>query len=264
MADRETQPATPLAGRVAIVTGGTKGIGLAIARRLRAAGASVAVCGRHQPDALPDGIAFFPCDVRDPDAVKTFVEQVAGKFGRLDILVNNAGGSPPSELATSSPRFVDKIIALNLTAPIYMAQAAYPFLMKQGGSIIHIASVSAIRPSPDTTVYAAAKSGLLGMSRSLAHEWGPEIRSNVIIVGYVETENTAATYGSEEAQLAITRNIALQRLARRDEIAEAALFLASPAASYVTGAELAVHGGGERPPFLNIVLEERRKSHKSG
>lgn len=249
-----TDPARPLADRVAIVTGGTRGIGLAIAKRLTAAGAKVTVCGRSEPETpLPDGIRFEACDVRDFEAVQEFVSNVAKRDGRLDILVNNAGGSPEADAATASPRFSNLIIGLNLMAPIYMSQAAHPHMQAHGGSIINIASVSAIRPSPGTSVYAAAKAGLLGLSRSLAHEWGPTIRMNTIIVGYIETENTEATYGSVEVQQNIASNIGLNRLGKANEIAEAVLFLSSDAASYVTGAELAVHGGGERPPFLDLV-----------
>jgi NAD(P)-dependent dehydrogenase (short-subunit alcohol dehydrogenase family) len=254
----ETQPMTTdlrdITGKVAIVTGGTRGIGLAIARRLAAAGAHVVVCGRTASD-LPDGLEFVPCDVRDPAAVLVMVDDVAERHGRLDILVNNAGGSPEADAATASPRFSERVIALNLLAPLNLSQAAHRHMQAHGGAIVNIASVSAIRPSPRTVAYAAAKAGLIALGRSLAHEWGPVIRVNAIIVGYVETEATEATYGNAATQAAIASNIGAQRLGRADEIAEAVLFLASPAASYVTGAALEVHGGGERPPFLDIVKE---------
>ncbi|AHE54245.1 SDR family oxidoreductase [Sphingomonas sanxanigenens] len=242
-----------LDGKVAIVTGGTRGIGLAIARRLAAAGAKVTVCGRSA-QAI-DGLEVVACDVRDPDAARAMVDAVAAKHGRLDILVNNAGGSPEAPLATSSPRLAERVVALNLMAPIYLSQAAHPHMQATGGSIVNIASVSAERPSPGTAAYSAAKAGLIALGRSLAHEWGPAIRVNAIVVGYIETEATEATYGDAAAQAAIARNIGAQRLGRAGEIAEATLFLASPASSYVTGAALDVHGGGERPPFLDILKE---------
>lgn len=244
-----------IAGQVALVTGGTRGIGLAIARRLAAAGATVVVCGRSTPDALPEGLEFAACDVRDPESVRAVVDEVAARHGRLDILVNNAGGSPGADAATASPRFSERVIALNLLAPLNMAQAAYRHMQAGGGAIVNIASVSAVRPSPGTAAYAAAKAGLLALTRSLAHEWGPKVRINAIVVGYIETEATEATYGDAATQAAIARNIGAQRLGRASEVAEAALFLASPAASYVTGAALEVHGGGERPPFLDILKE---------
>ncbi|MHB9879382.1 SDR family oxidoreductase [Pacificimonas sp. ICDLI1SI03] len=249
--------AQPIKDKVAIVTGGTRGIGRAIATRLSDAGATVIVCGRSAPDDLPESLQFVACDIRDPEAAKTFVDGVADRFGRLDILINNAGGSPEAEAATASPRFAERVIALNLLAPLNLSQAAYAHMQAAGGgAIVNIASVSALRPSPGTTAYAAAKAGLLALGRSLAHEWGPAIRVNAIVVGYIETESTEATYGNEAAQAAIAANIGAQRLGRASEIAEAALFLVSPAASYVTGAALNVDGGGERPPFLDILKEQ--------
>ena len=244
-----------IAGKVALVTGGTRGIGLAIARRFCAAGATVVVCGRNPPEALPAGLKFEALDVRDPEAVRSVVDQVAVEHGRLDILVNNAGGSPGADAATASPRFSERVIALNLLAPLNMSQAVHRHMQANGGAIVNIASVSAVRPSPGTSAYAAAKAGLLALTRSLAHEWGPGIRVNAIVVGYIETEATETTYGGVDAQAAIARNIGAQRLGRASEVAEAALFLASSAASYVTGAALEVHGGGERPPFLDILKE---------
>lgn len=244
-----------LKGRVALITGGTRGIGLATAKRLAKAGAVVVVCGRSAVD-LPDGIHFMACDVRDPDAVNKMVADITAQFGGVDILVNNAGGSPQADAATASPRFSERIIALNLLAPLYCSQAVYASMQARGGgAIVNIASVSARRPSPGTAAYAAGKAGLIGLTNSLAHEWGPKIRLNSIIVGYIETENTENTYGNDAAQKAISANIAAGRLGKSNEIAEAVLFLVSDAASYVTGAELAVHGGGERPPFLDIVNE---------
>lgn len=245
----------PIDGRVAIVTGGTRGIGLAIARRMARAGATVVICGRTEPDDLPAGIEFIACDVRDPDAARSLVDTTAARHGRLDILVNNAGGSPEADAATASPRFSERVVALNLLAPLNLSQAAHRHMQAHGGAIVNIASVSARRPSPGTAAYAAAKAGLLALGQSLAHEWGPTIRVNAIIVGYIETESTENTYGDLKAQAAIAANIAAKRLGRADEIAEAALFLASPASSYVTGAALNVDGGGERPPFLDILKE---------
>lgn len=245
---------TSIEKKVAIVTGGTRGIGLAIGRRLAKAGAIVVACGRS-PVELPEGIHFVACDVRDPASVQTMIETVRAQFGGVDIIVNNAGGSPAADAATASPRFSERIVALNMLAPLYVAQAAYEDLKARQGSVVNISSVSAVRPSPGTSVYAAAKAGLLALTRSLAHEWGPAIRLNSIIVGYIETEATESTYGDAEAQAAIAANIGAGRLGRADEIAEAVLFLVSPAASYITGAALEVHGGGERPPFLDIVKE---------
>ena len=245
-----------LDNKVALVTGGTKGIGKAIAIRLADAGATVVVCGRNPPQA-DFGAEFIACDIRDPAAAAALIEEIVTRHGRLDILVNNAGGSPPAPAATASPRFSERVIALNLLAPLNLAQAAYHPMMKggQGGVIVNIASVSGTRPSPGTVAYSAAKAGLLGLTRSLAHEWGPDIRINAIVVGYVETESTDATYGDADTQAEIASNIGMQRLARASEIADAALYLSSPMSSYITGAAIHVDGGGERPPFLDIVKE---------
>lgn len=122
--------------------------------------------------------------------------------------------------------------------------------------MVNLASVSATRPSPGTAVYGAAKAGLLSLTSSLAQEWGPDVRVNAIIVGLIETETSEQTYGSETAQGQIAESLPLKRLGRGADIADAVAFLASPMAAYVSGAQLAVHGGGERPLFLDIVERE--------
>jgi NAD(P)-dependent dehydrogenase (short-subunit alcohol dehydrogenase family) len=249
-----------LDGKVAIVTGGTRGIGAAIVKRLLAAGCEVTTCGRAAPDVLPEAggrqARFVACDVRDPAQARAFVDGVAAEHGRLDIIVNNAGGSPQAVAATASPRFSEAILALNLLAPLHIAQAAYPHLKAVNGSIVNIASVSAVRPSPDTAIYGAAKAGLLSLTKSLAQEWGPDVRVNAVIVGLIETENAEMSYGSEAAQRRIAASLPLRRMGRGADVADAVAFLASPAAAYISGAELAVHGGGERPLFLEIVAAE--------
>lgn len=250
-----TLPVYDFAGRVAIVTGGTRGLGRQIAVRLAAAGAKVAICGRNAPEDLPDGIVFYPADVRDADQAKAFVDAVAKDAGRIDILVNNAGGSPASEVAAASPRFIDAILKLNMVGPLYMAQAAYPHMVASGGgSIINIASVSGARPSPGTAVYGMAKAGLISMTQSLAQEWGRDgIRVNAIIAGLMTTENAEATYGDADAQAAVGRSMPLGRMGTGDDLAGAVLWLSSDDAQWVSGARLQVDGGGERPYFLDLV-----------
>lgn len=263
MSDRfpETRSAIRLDGQVAIVTGGTRGIGAGIARLLLEAGCDVAVCGRTTPDPedLPEvggrRAAFWTCDVRKAEAVATFVEAVGARFGRIDILVNNAGGSPQADAATVSPRFHEAIVALNLTSAIHMSQAAARWMLRgeATGSIVNIASVSAIRPSPGTAVYGAAKAGLLGLTRSLAAEWGPRIRVNAIVVGLVDTGSDQAPYGTPAAREAIAASLPARRMACPADIAAGVLYLCSPLAAYVSGATLEIHGGGERPLFIDLV-----------
>lgn len=246
-----------LTGRVAIVTGGTRGLGRVIAARLAGAGCSVSVCGRNAPADLPAGVTFHAADIRDPEAAQAYVATVAAQHGRLDVLINNAGGSPKVEAATASPRFFDSIMKLNLHAAMYMAQAAHaPMKACGGGSIINIASVSGIRPSPGTAAYGAAKAGLLNLTQSLAQEWGPDgIRVNAIIAGLMQTETAEQTYGDAEAQAAVGRSMPLQRMGTGDDLAGAILWLCSDLASWVSGARINVDGGGERPYFLDLVGE---------
>ena len=247
--------AIDLAGQVAIVTGGTRGLGRQIASKLAAAGAKVVVCGRSAPDDLPDGVTFMAADIRDPEQAQAFVANVVAAHGSLTILVNNAGGSPNADASTASPRFFDSILKLNLHAPMYMAQAAYaPMKAAGGGSIINIASVSGIRPSPGTAAYGAAKAGLLNLTQSLAQEWGADqIRVNGIIVGLMQTETSEATYGSADAQAEVAKSLPLQRMGSGDDIGGAVLWLCSELSSWVSGARINVDGGGERPYFLDLV-----------
>ncbi len=251
--------AVSLKGSVALVTGGTRGIGRAIAGRLLGADATVIVCGRNQPEHLPESggrhADFLACNVRNPDECAALISDIVKRHGRLDLLVNNAGGSPACDLATASPRLSQAIVELNLLGPIHLSQAAHGIMTAQesGGAIINIASVSGTRPSPGTAVYGAAKAGLINLTRSLAQEWGPAIRVNAIIAGLVETEDALATYGSREAMEAIARATPMKRMVRGADIADAVLLLASPMAGFVTGTALEVHGGGEQAHFLDLV-----------
>lgn len=262
----DTRPEIRLDGKVAIVTGGTRGIGLAIAKTLLAAGAEVAICGRNAPETLPEAdgrtARFWPCDVRKAEAVAEFVDAVGAAFGRVDILVNNAGGSPPADALNVSPRFHESILALNLTGPIHMSQAAARWMVKSGsvGAIVNIASVSGVRPSPGTAVYGAAKAGLLGLTRSLAAEWGPHIRVNAIVVGLIDTKEQALPYGTAEAQAEIAASLPAKRMGAPEDIAAGVLYLASPMAAYVSGTTLEIHGGGERPLFLDLVEKHLPKA----
>ncbi|MEU3216950.1 SDR family oxidoreductase [Streptomyces sp. NPDC006971] len=248
-------------GRAVLVTGGTRGIGAAIAGAFLTAGAQVLVCGRAEPPEPPRGggrrAHFLSADVRDPKAAGALVDGAVERFGRLDVLVNNAGGSPDSDAATVSPRFVEKIVALNLLAPFYVAQAANRVMREQrtGGSVINIGSVSAHTPQPGTAAYSAAKAGLLAMTRALALEWAPKVRVNHITTGPVRTEGAASVYGADEGA-AVAGVIPMRRMAVPDDVAHACLYLAGGPARYVNGADLAVHGGGEVPARFLAVRGE--------
>ncbi|MGB0102281.1 MAG: SDR family oxidoreductase [Nocardioides sp.] len=241
--------AVDLTGRVALVTGGTRGIGLGISRALLEAGASVVTCSRSDVEPVP-GAVHRVCDVRDPEAVRDLVDSL----DRLDILVNNAGGAPATDAATASPRFHDKIVGLNLLAPLLCAQAANAVMQRQerGGVIVNISSVSADRPAPTVAAYAAAKAGLDSLTGSLAMEWAPRVRVNSVVVGLCRTEQTDDHYGDDASVAAIEQTIPLGRMARPEEVGNVAAFLASDLASYVSGATVACHGGGETPAFLLV------------
>lgn len=238
-----------------IVTGGGRGIGRGISESFAAKGANIIICGRREPDTLPDRAHFIALDIRDAEAAKTLIEFALEKTGRVDCLINNAGGGPPVASKDASPNLTQKVIALNLLAPINIAQAAYDALKKSGGSIINISSVSATRSSPRSVAYGAAKAGLINVTTSLAMEWAPDIRVNAIIVGLVKTEASADHYGGAKGMAHLASNLPMKRMGEPEDIAKACLFLADTTNSYVSGACLEVFGGGEPPSFLKIAQD---------
>ncbi|MFF1395582.1 SDR family oxidoreductase [Streptomyces sp. NPDC058287] len=239
----------PLRGKVAVVTGGTRGVGAGIAAAFVRAGADVVVCARRPPEEPLPGCEFMPVDLRDGPAVRRFF---AG-LDRVDVLVNNAGGTPYRLLGESDAERHARVVELNLTAPMTASLAAREQLRRTRGSVVMIGSVSGARPSPGTAAYGAAKAGLENLARSMAVEWAPEIRVNTLVLGMVRTELSHLHYGDEEGVAAVGRTVPIGRLAEPSEIGDAAVFLASDAASYITGASLLVHGGGERPAFLDAA-----------
>lgn len=246
-------------GRTVLVTGGGKGIGRGISECFLQAGANVVICGRSQPGELPSAgdrqAVFAACDVRNYEQIEACVQLAVDTFGGLDVLVNNAGGAPYADAATASPRFSESIIQLNLIAPLNFSQVANRVMQGQegGGSIINIASVSTIRPSPGTAAYGAAKAGLVNLGTSLAVEWAPKVRMNAIVVGLTQTEQSHLHYGDEEGIAAVGATIPLGRMAIPADIGNACLFLGSSLSSYVSGTNFAVHGGGEKPAFLDAA-----------
>ncbi len=246
-------------GKVVIVTGGGRGVGRGISERFLEAGAEVVICGRNESEAPPTvggrSARFVQADVRELDQIDAVIRFATERLGGLDVLVNNAGGSPPAEAASASPRFSEAIIRLNLIAPLHFAQKANAVMQAQdeGGVILNIASVSGMRPSPGTAAYGAAKAGLLNLTQTLAVEWAPRVRVNAVTAGLIRTEQAHLHYGDEEGVRAVAATIPLGRLGTPRDVGDACLFLASPLARYVSGASLLVHGGGERPAFLEAA-----------
>ncbi len=238
--------------RVVLITGGTKGLGRGLAQAFTDAGDRVVVCGRNPGDGPG---RFVACDVRDPVAVDALIADVLAHEGKLDVVVNNAGGSPSALVSESSPRFAERIVALNLLAPLYVARAARAVMTD--GVVLNIGSVAAVRPAPGTAAYAAAKAGLTTLTRALALEWAPQVRVNQVTVGLLETERAAETYGEDAAPVAAT--VPMGRLATPADVAAAVLALCDPALSYVTGADLFVDGGGEVPAFHHAL--QQKESH---
>jgi len=245
--------------KVVLVTGGTKGIGRVICERFLEWGAHVVTCGRSEPDALPSAAgrtaSFVATDVRDPEQVGALVDAIEQRHGRLDLAINNAGGAPWADAATASPRFSESIIRLNLLAPLHVAQRANRTMQAQdsGGVIVNIASVSGVRPSPGTAAYGAAKAGLLNLTSSLAVEWAPKVRVTAVICGLIETEQADLHYGDGAGIAAVAATVPLGRMGTPDDVAQACAFLGSPAAAYVSGSAITLHGGGERPAFLDAA-----------
>jgi len=252
-----------MSGKVVIVTGGCRGIGRGIAERFLGAGADVAVCCRHEPDAPPEAVSrratFVEADVREPEQIEKVVDAAVRRWGRVDVLVNNAGGSPPADSATASPKFSTAIITLNLIAPLVFAQRANAVMQEQdeGGTIINIASVSGTRPSPNTAAYGAAKAGLINLTQTLAVEYAPKVRVNAVVAGLVRTEQSHLFYGGQEGVAAVGATVPLGRMADPSDVADVCLFLASPLARYVSGESIVVHGGGERPAYLDAAKPRR-------
>jgi NAD(P)-dependent dehydrogenase (short-subunit alcohol dehydrogenase family) len=247
--------------RSVIVTGGTRGLGRGLAQAYLGAGAAVVICGRNVPDdpLTADGreAHFVAADVRVPDEIERVVNAALERHDRIDVLVNNAGGAPYAMAADASPRLTEKVIALNLTAPLEFARQVNAVMQGQddGGNIVNIGSVSGLRPGPGAVAYGAAKAGLHNATQTLALEWAPKVRVNCVIGGMIETEQTEEVYGDAASVQRVARTVPMQRLASPRDVADACLFLTSSMATYITGANLVVHGGGEIRPLYQVAAE---------
>ena len=253
-----------LAGSVALVTGGVRGVGRGIVEVLHGAGAAVVTCARHEPEQPREGVDYHVADVRDTEQMSALIDTIVARHGRLDVLVNNVGGAPYALVQDSSAKLLGKLIELNLLAPLLVAQLANTVMQRQdgGGVIVNVSSVSGHRPSPGTAAYGAAKAGLDNLTQSLAIEWAPKVRVNSVICGMIRTELAHVHYGDEEGIAAVGRTVPLGRLAQPEEIGNCVAFLASPLASYVTGGVLVAHGGGEAPAFLSAANAAARANAK--
>jgi len=238
-----------LTGRTALVTGATGGIGSAIARALHGQGAVVAISGtrREALDALAaelaDRVHVLPCNLTDKEQVEKLAPDAEQAMGQLDILVNNAGITRDNIFLRLKDEDWDQVIAVDLTAGFRLARAAARGMMRRRfGRIIGITSVVAVTGNAGQGNYAAAKAGMIGMSKALAQELAPRnVTVNCIAPGFVGTAMTAAL--NEKQREAILATVPARRLGTSEEIAAAAVFLASNEAAYVTGQTLHVNGG---------------------
>ena len=244
-----------LQDRTALVTGASRGIGRAIALAFADAGATVAVCARSAEgcqevadEIVKDGGRAFavPANIGRNGEADRVVEQVMTNAGRLDVLVINAATNPQfGPLLDAEEAAIDKILDLNVKAPIRLIRAAYAAWMQDhGGSVINMASVAGIKPEALTGAYNASKAALISVTKTLARELAPAgVRVNAIAPGLVDTKFAAVLISTDAIHEHILGQTALGRHAQPDEIAGAALYLASDAASYVTGTVLVVDGG---------------------
>lgn len=245
-----------LNGRVAIVTGGGSGIGKVAALLLAEAGADLVIAGRKQ-ERLDTAAAEIVAetgrrcigvstDVRDPDAAKALIDAALAEYGRLDILINNAGRGTHAPLRTMTAEAWNNDVALNLNAAFYCAQAAYPHLRAhRNGAIVNISSLAGVNGTMGVGAYAAAKAGLQQFTRVAAAEFGPHgVRVNCVAPGMIATELAQKGWAKTGFDAsAACQAFPLRRPGTPEEVARAVLFLASDAASYITGETLTVGGG---------------------
>ena len=228
--------------RVVIVTGASRGIGAACARAFVDLGDTVIGLSRTH-GATPDGVEFLPCDLATPGDVDRALDEVATRHGRIDVLVANAGITRDQLAIRMSDEEFEEVVTTNLLGTFRCARGALKKMIRQrSGRIIMVSSVGAFMGLPGQANYAASKAGMVGMARALAREVGSRsITVNVLAPGLIATEMTDVL--GEERLAAMVAQVPLARIGEADDVAAAAIFLASPAASYITGTVLCVDGG---------------------
>jgi NAD(P)-dependent dehydrogenase (short-subunit alcohol dehydrogenase family) len=248
-----TIPSLDASGKVVLVTGGSKGLGRAMALGFAQAGADVVVSSRKldgceavatEIRGLGRRATPIACHVGDWDQCAALVDRAVEEHGHIDVLVNNAGIAPvPPSLAGVTADLFDKTIGVNLRGPLRLTALAAEH-MPSGGTVINISSKASLHPSPFTVVYAAAKAGLNALTKAAAQEYGPRgIRVNAIVCGTFHTESLHASLPTEDLQAEMAAHVSLGRIAGADEIVGTALFLASDGASYLNGELLVLDGG---------------------
>jgi len=241
-----------LDGKTALVTGGTRGIGRAIAEAYAAAGASVCVLARKQDEldeteqalrAIGADVAVYAGSAGDPEAIEAAVALCRDRLGRLDVLVNNAAANPTfGPLIKIEPRAISKVLEVNVVGPLLLSQHAWrAWMHDNGGTIVNITSTGGLHAAPGLGMYNVSKAAIAHMTKQLALELGPKVRVNAIAPGLVKTDFARVLYESAEEQIASA--YPTRRLGVPDDIAGAALFLASDASSWMTGEVVLVDGG---------------------
>lgn len=234
-----------LKDKIAIVTGASRGIGWAIARRLAQEGARVVACARHPEKAqsILEGISIIPTDVSNPDQVEQMVQKTLDKWGQIHILINNAGITRDGLLVRMSLQDWQEVVSVNLTGAFLCSKAVSKSMIKQrSGAILNITSIIGLTGNAGQANYAASKAGLIGLTKSLAKELASRsIRVNAVAPGFIETEMTAGM--DQKAKEAALEQIPLGCFGKAEDVAEAALFLVSEQGKYITGQVLQVDGG---------------------